>query len=359
MRRVLVLIFAVLVLVMPAFAQTDDLPSVYDLLVEDGDFSQFVAALENYAPDLILLLDDINLQWTIFAPTDEALANIIGRFETADEALFEEPDSMSSLVRYHIVPTRVTWDILRLYENNPLTIGTMFINHSISSLKLSSAENAAEGIFDINDTRTNLIFSHETFNGLIYTVDQAFMPTVYQEDEGFDYPDSIREALVPADFDPASPRLPDLLTALEQEGDFNYLIEYLNARPALLTRLNTGLFTLFAAPDSAWEATLIDIYGADIQDLIDNPRTAETFNILDSMIEYSILTGLYEPEIFEQQSFDYRYFTPSTLTGGLDIVREDGNANRFSIYAQVAFVADPIRARYVLIYITDDMIEVG
>ncbi len=109
----------------PAFAGGHDKTAdIVDTAIAAGSFDTLVAAAE--AAGLVETLKNDG-PFTVFAPTDEAFAKLP---EGTVEALLADPDKLSQILTYHVVPGRlmaadvVSADSLTTAQGGKLTIDT-------------------------------------------------------------------------------------------------------------------------------------------------------------------------------------------------------------------------------------------
>jgi uncharacterized surface protein with fasciclin (FAS1) repeats len=355
MRRLVTIVLMLLLFAATSITAQQAAPrtSMYDALSGQPEWSEFVAYLDAYAPDLVEQLQDTSNVWTVFAPLNGAFAALAERFAAGADDLLENTDLISSLVRYHIVPGAINPEYISLYSESSLTIGTMLPDRVIDSLYVADSEYQ----YVLNGVETTVEYTVAVTSGNIFTIDQVMIPLTADGE----FAQTLDQVLAPADYDPNSRRLPTVIDALNDRGGFEYLVAYLLERETLLSRFEDGgYFTLLAAPDWAWEATLRDLYGYDIDELIfTEPAPENPFNLLDLMIAYGTLAGYYQPEQLRRLSAQ-SVFSPLMLAGGgLHIARADPRSGGYLIYFSIPFSGEAIAARNVMIYPIEGMVEVG
>ncbi len=135
------------------------------LVVSDPRFSQLEAALK--AADMTAVLETPG-PFTVFAPTDGAFDDLKGKNGVENLAKVENKDRLLSILRYHIVPGRVSAD--QLQKMNMLkTVETQEL-----SLRKTNGRVSVNGA---NVTQPGL----PATNGIIYVVDEVLLP---KDDEG-------------------------------------------------------------------------------------------------------------------------------------------------------------------------------
>lgn len=136
-------------------AETD----IVDVAVSSGSFNTLVAAVK--AADLVSTLKSEG-PFTVFAPTDEAFANLPDG--TLDELLKpENKDKLASILTYHVVAGKVTSDKV-VEMNSAKTVNGKDVSISV-----------ADGSVMINDAtviKTDVMAS----NGVIHVIDKVILP---------------------------------------------------------------------------------------------------------------------------------------------------------------------------------------
>ncbi|WP_105201124.1 fasciclin domain-containing protein [Pseudoalteromonas sp. T1lg10] len=140
--------------------------SVVDVAAASDDFETLVAALE--ATGLDATLSDLNAQFTVFAPTDDAFA-LLG--EDTINALLEDPDTLSTILTYHVLDSRVESGAAVSAAGS--TVAT--VNGASIGLSLSGDDLLV-------NTATVTQVDIKASNGVIHVIDAVLMPPA-QSDE--------------------------------------------------------------------------------------------------------------------------------------------------------------------------------
>ena len=129
--------------------------SIVDIAVADGRFTTLVAAVQTAGFDTLL---DSAGEFTVFAPTDDAFAKLLGELEITAEDLLADP-GLADILLYHVVPGVVSSETVvtlteagtALGENVTVTVedGKVFINDSEVIITDIEAEN---GVIHVIDT---------------------------------------------------------------------------------------------------------------------------------------------------------------------------------------------------------------
>ena len=220
----------------------EELPTIVDAAVVDGNFTTLVSALE--AAGLVETLQGEG-PFTVFAPTDEAFAAL---GEDTINGLLTDPEGLGSILLYHVVP------------------GALMAEDVIAAEALTSAQGEDIAVMvDGESVMVNqaavVVANVETANGIIHVIDAVILPP------------SLSEA------DEAE--LPNLVETAAAAGTFNTLLAAAEAAGLAETLQSEGPFTVFAPTDDAF-ATL----GEDtIKALLEDPET------LADILLYHVVPG--------------------------------------------------------------------
>ena len=156
-RKALLSMTAATLFAAPAFAGSHDSMDIVDTAVEAGNFTTLVAAVE--AAGLVETLKGDG-PFTGFAPTDDAFAALP---EGTVEGLLEDPDTLASILTYHVVPGAVMSGDLEdgmmaeTVQGQSVTIGISYGDVTVDGANVVTA--------DI-----------EASNGVIHVIDSVIMP---------------------------------------------------------------------------------------------------------------------------------------------------------------------------------------
>ena len=198
--------------ILPPSMSAEAAPTIVDIAVADGNFTNLVAALE--ATGLVETLQGEG-PFTVFAPTDEAFAAL---GEETIAALLADPDTLSQILLYHVVAGAVTaadvvnLDLATTVQGEDVTI---------------SVDN---GSIMINDAMV-ILPDIEAANGIIHVIDTVILPP------------SI-----------AAASLPDIVDTAAEAGQFTTLLVAAEAAGLVDTLKGEGPFTVFAPTDDAFAA---------------------------------------------------------------------------------------------------------
>lgn len=131
--------------------------SIIETAEAAGGFTTLLAAVE--AAGLTETLDGEG-PFTVFAPTDDAFAALP---EGTVEALLEDPDALSNILLYHVVPGEVTAEQVTTLESATTVQGADIA---------ISIEGDSVFVNDAQVTMTDIAAS----NGVIHVIDAVLMP---------------------------------------------------------------------------------------------------------------------------------------------------------------------------------------
>ncbi len=277
MKRVLVLLFALLLVAVPAFADGHEGNTIADIVIasaeaETPEFATLLAAVSAADPSIVEALANPEAELTVFAPTDAAfaaLAEALGE-EAFTEILTEEgTPRLNEILLYHvvdgIVPSSAVIEGLEGAEADDMG-AVSFPVQTLSGQAFDVKGTADDmGALDleagITVAEANLVLEMidiEADNGTIHVIDAVIVPELRTVAE-------IVTELTEAD----EPEFTTLLTAI---GAADPAILELVADPA-------AEFTVFAPVDAAFAA----VEGLD--DIV-----ADT-ELLTAILQYHVFPG--------------------------------------------------------------------
>lgn len=211
------------------------LTTVVDVAAGSDDFETLTAALQ--ATGLDATLSDANAQFTVFAPTDDAFA-LLG--EETINALLEDPDTLSSILTYHVLGSRV--ESGAAIDAAGTTVET--VNGASIGLSLSG-DNLLVNTATV--TATDITAS----NGVIHVIDAVLMPPMMSDE---------------------APTMNIVETAVEA-GNFTTLAAALEATDLIAPLSDESqTYTVFAPTDEAFAA----LGEETINTLLANPDVLES-----------------------------------------------------------------------------------
>lgn len=275
MKRILVLLFAVLLVAVPVFAQ-DEEATIADIVVasaeaEEAEFTTLLAAVAAADPGILEALSNPEAELTVFAPTDAAfaaLAEALGE-EGFTEILTEEgTPRLNEILMYHVVAGAVSSAdvVAALSEAEADDMGAVSIPVvTLSGQAFDVAGTMGEDELDleagITVAEANLVLEMvdiEAANGIIHVIDAVIVPELQ----------TIADIVV-ASTEADEPQFTTLLAAVAA------------ADPAVLELLSdpTAEVTVFAPTDEAFAAV------EGLEDII-----ADTA-LLTAVLQYHVYPG--------------------------------------------------------------------
>ncbi len=193
---------------------------IVDTAVAAGNFTTLVAAVQ--AAGLVDALKGEG-PFTVFAPTDEAFAALP---EGTVEGLLADPEALSNILLYHVVPGKVMAADVR----DGLTAATL----QGSEVTFSVSDDGVK-INDANIIATDI----EASNGVIHVIDAVILPPAEEAAE-----ESMSEEAAMA----------DIVDTAVAAGNFTTLVAAVQAAGLVDALKGEGPFTVFAPTDEAFAA---------------------------------------------------------------------------------------------------------
>lgn len=224
---------------------------VATVLTEEGNFTTLLAALTETGLDATLLaLED---EFTLFAPTDAAFADLLTALGITAQDLLADPD-LADILLYHVVDGAGYSSIIYDIE---YVVGPTFNGAPI----VVSVEEGLVYINGIQVVTADILFD----NGVIHVIEEVLLPPS------------------------------DVVTVATDNGSFTTLVAALEQEALDVALQGEGPFTVFAPNDAAFTALLTDL-GITAQDLLAHPE-------LSNILTYHVVPGLYSSvDVFELAS---------------------------------------------------------
>lgn len=191
--------------------------NIVDTAVAAGSFNTLAAALQLTGLDAVLA--DGSRNFTVFAPTDAAFEKL---GQDTINSLLNDPDTLSDILLYHVVPDAVVQAEAALQldgQSVDTANGDAFmVNVDDGKLFINNAQVIAADV--------------GASNGVIHVIDTVLIPPVDEE------------ASDSAQF--------DIVQTAQAVGSFNTLVAALQATGLDQTLMGEGPFTVFAPTDEAF-----------------------------------------------------------------------------------------------------------
>jgi len=324
----------VLMLALASASAQEELPTITASIADDQNFGLLADLLDEF-PDLRDRLDNPDLQFTLFAPTDaafEAMREVTG---IKLDDLRADPARLRSLILYHIVPLAINPDFFQvegyaeygtLLPETTVQPGSGFIPNAVSPTPIGAVIAAA--------------------NGWIVRIPRALLPPQWSEPMGGPIwpvtPDNLPEATPEPDRD-ADETLPSVVEALAEAGDFDLFLELVGNDPEYAFLLEeSGPYTLFLPEDAAWYTSFEEMDLTVEERLLEDPDNAAVY------LRYLTAPGYFSPATLDARVADGRVFNPGTLFNGFGLSLYTEAEELIINYTTVA--GEPILARNAIIY---------
>jgi transforming growth factor-beta-induced protein len=168
--------------------------------------------------------------FTVFAPTNQAFANLLAELNISKAALLADKALLTSVLTYHVLPSKVFADNLK----DGLAVAT------VAGQPIKFDSKAKPSIVDANGRIANIVATNvQATNGVVHVIDKVILPTnknIVQLAQGNADFSILVEAVVAA----------DLATTLSGKGPFTVFAPTNQAFANLLAELNTTKAALLA-----------------------------------------------------------------------------------------------------------------
>ena len=229
-----ILMGLVLLVSVPVYAQEQ---SIVDIAAGSEDFSILVAALQQ--ANLVEALQGEG-PFTVFAPTNEAFAKLLGELQITADDLLNHPQ-LADVLLYHVVSGKIL--------STDLQDGAMPETLGGQTVKVDLKDGAK-----INESKV-VTADIEATNGVIHVIDTVLVPETFSLTPAAEIPATVVDIAL------SSPDFSILVAAVQQAG----LVEALQGE---------GPFTVFAPTNAAFEKLLGEL-SISAEDLLNNPQLAD------------------------------------------------------------------------------------
>jgi uncharacterized surface protein with fasciclin (FAS1) repeats len=187
--------------------------TIVDVAVADGNFTVLVTALQ--ATGLDAALADPNINYTVFAPTDEAFA-LLG--DDAIAELLADTDKLTNILTYHVVSSEVD-----------AAAATAAAGGTVEMLNESSVGLSLSGDDLLVNASTVIVPDVMASNGIIHAIDAVLMPPSMNEPTG------------------------TIVDVASGDDRFSTLVAALGAADLVGALSGEGPFTVFAPTNAAFD----------------------------------------------------------------------------------------------------------
>jgi transforming growth factor-beta-induced protein len=146
------------VILPPSMSETAAMGDIVETAQAAGDFNTLITAVETAG-----LVETLKGEgpFTVFAPTDEAFASLD---EGTLDALLADPEALSQVLLYHVVPGQVTADqVVELESAETVEGGSVAIRVEDGQVFINDAQVIATDVV--------------TSNGVIHVIDKVIVPS--------------------------------------------------------------------------------------------------------------------------------------------------------------------------------------
>lgn len=224
----------VLLVSVPVFAQEQ---SIVEIAAGNPDFSILVTALQKAG--LVEALQGEG-PFTVFAPTNEAFAKLLGELNISAEDLLNHPQ-LAEVLLYHVVAGKVLSTDLKNGMTAKTLNGEMITVDLTDGVKINTSSVVTADIM--------------ATNGVIHVIDTVLVPQAFQLTPAAELPVTVVDIAL------SSP-------------DFSILVAALQKANLVETLQGEGPFTVFAPNNAAFEKLLGEL-SISAEDLLNHPQLAE------------------------------------------------------------------------------------
>jgi LPXTG-motif cell wall-anchored protein len=242
-KKIFSIILVVLMMMTSVMVYAED-GTVVDIAVNDGSFTILVAALQK--AELVETLSGEG-PFTVFAPTDDAFADLLAQLDITAEDLLNHPQ-LSDVLLYHVVSGKVM--------STDLSEGL-----EAETLKGDNVTISLEGGVFVNESEV-VTADIEGSNGVIHVIDKV---------------------LVPEDFVLETEPEETIVDIAVNNGSFTTLVAALQKAELVEALSGEGPFTVFAPTDDAF-ADLLAQLDITAEDLLNHPQ-------LSDVLLYHVVSG--------------------------------------------------------------------
>ncbi len=281
MKRILGLFLALFLFLMtPVSADGHD--DIVDLAVGSDNLTVLVAALTEAGLVETLQGDG---PFTVFAPTDEAFADLLAALNVTATELLAHP-RLTEVLLYHVVPGKVM--------STDLTDGMT----ATTVLGETITVDLTDGV-RINDSHV-IAADIEATNGVVHLIDAVLVPEAFF-----------------IEFD-------TVVDIALSDDNFSILVAALQQANLVDALLADGPFTVFAPTNAAFEALLTDL-GITAEDLLGQSQLSTVLlsHVLSGKVMSTDITnGLMAPTLNTGESLSFG-LNPVTINGDINVTTAD------------------------------------
>ncbi len=138
--------------------------NIAELASENNDLTILTAALEASGLDQTLM--DSGSEFTVFAPTDAAFADVLTKLDVTKEELLADKDMLTNVLSYHVIPSMIVRSTDIPYGTDIETVNGQTFSISEANVITDASGNTS------NITQPDMMAT----NGVVHVIDTVLMP---------------------------------------------------------------------------------------------------------------------------------------------------------------------------------------
>ena len=138
--------------------------NIAELASENNDLTILTAALEASGLDQTLM--DSGSEFTVFAPTDAAFADVLTKLDVTKEELLADKDMLTNVLSYHVIPSMIVRSTDIPYGTDIETVNGQTFSISEANVITDASGNTS------NITQPDVMAT----NGVVHVIDTVLMP---------------------------------------------------------------------------------------------------------------------------------------------------------------------------------------
>lgn len=138
--------------------------NIAEIAAENNDLTILTAALKAAGLDQTLMATDTN--YTVFAPTDAAFADVLTKLDVTKEELLADKDMLTKVLSYHVIPSMIVKSADIPYGTDIETVNGQAFSISDANVITDASGGTA------NITQPDIMAT----NGVVHVIDTVLMP---------------------------------------------------------------------------------------------------------------------------------------------------------------------------------------
>lgn len=144
--------------------ETTATQNIAEIAAENNDLTILTAALKAAGLDQTLMATDTN--YTVFAPTDAAFADVLTKLNVTQDELLADKDMLTGVLTYHVIPSMIVKAADIPYGTDIETVNGQAFSISDANVITDASGGTA------NITQPDVMAT----NGVIHVIDTVLMP---------------------------------------------------------------------------------------------------------------------------------------------------------------------------------------